>query len=52
MEVLQNPRFEDFDYTYLKENSPWAFMGNGYTLNDVDPLADKAGYLDNAHIEV
>lgn len=52
MEMLKRPRFEDYDYTYLKADSPWAFMGNGFTLNDVDPQADKAPYLDGATIPV
>ena len=52
IEMMKHPRFEDFDYTYLNENSPFAFMGNGLTLNDVDPQADKAPYLDDAMIDI
>ena len=52
MAMLQHPRFEDFDYTYLNSAAPWAFMGNGYTLADVDPDADKAPYLDRPPIPV
>ncbi|ORY90734.1 hypothetical protein BCR35DRAFT_323518 [Leucosporidium creatinivorum] len=52
MALLKNPRFEDYTYTYLNDQSPFAFLGNGYTLADVDPEADKASYLHGAGIAV
>lgn len=52
MKILENPRFEDYEYTYLERNNPFSFFGNGYTENDVNPDADKAPYLNNAYIDV
>ena len=52
MQMLKHPRWEDYDYSYLHAASPFAYMGNGYTLSDVDPNADKAPYLDTAGIPV
>ena len=52
MQMLKHPRYEDYDYSYLNSSSPFAYMGNGYTLSDVDPLADKAPYLETAGIPV
>lgn len=52
MQVLEHPRWEDFTYTYLNPSAPFAYLGNGFTLQDVDPTADKAAYLDDAFIDV
>lgn len=52
MELLKHPRFEDYSYTYLNGGNPFAFLGDGTTLADMDPEADKAPYLHSAGIAV
>ncbi|KAK9893389.1 hypothetical protein P389DRAFT_175398 [Cystobasidium minutum MCA 4210] len=52
MEILKNPRYEDYDYTYLSSRNPFSFLGNGFTLADITPGSDTAPYLDTAYIEV
>lgn len=37
MQVIESPRWEDFDIKYQHKN-PWAHLGMGWTLED------KAGY--------
>ena len=46
MEILDNPRFEDFDIQYEDEADMFSYMGNGFTLDvDGDENADKTWYL-------
>ncbi|KAJ6005156.1 FAD/NAD-P-binding domain-containing protein [Penicillium sp. IBT 35674x] len=35
MELLEKPRYEDYDITYWGKNM-WAWLGNGFTQRDVD----------------
>lgn len=51
MEILKNPRYEDYEYTYLSSQNPYAYLGNGFTLADITPGSDTAPYLDTAYIE-
>jgi hypothetical protein len=51
MEILKNPRYEDYEYTYLHAKNPFAFLGNGFTLADITPGSDTAPYLDTAFIK-
>lgn len=51
MEILKNPRYEDYDYTYLNSRNPFTFLGNGFVLADITPGADTAPYLDTAFVK-
>lgn len=51
MNILKNPRYEDYEYTYLDSRNRYSFFGNGFTLADLDSKADHAPYLDTAFIE-
>ncbi|KAK4505183.1 hypothetical protein PRZ48_003146 [Zasmidium cellare] len=33
MQILSNPRFEDFDFTYEDEEDMFSYFGNGFTLH-------------------
>ena len=45
MEVLLNPRWEDYDYEYLYKNR-YSYWGNGFTLDDAGGEGtDKAWYI-------
>lgn len=35
MELLENPRYEDYDIRYWNENK-FAFLGNGFTTREED----------------
>lgn len=47
MYAQRNPRWEDFDYTYLDEmgGNPMTWLGNGYTVADYDG-SSRTTYLD------
>ena len=44
IKAMENPRWEDFEYTYIDGN-PMAWIGNGETEADSDEKLDKAYYL-------
>ena len=44
IKVLENPRWEDFTYTYV-DNNPTGWLGNGSTVADNDRKSDKGYYL-------
>lgn len=48
----RNPRWEDWDYTYLPEmgDNPLSWLGNGYTLADYDG-STRTKYLDPDEID-
>ncbi|KAF7554996.1 hypothetical protein G7Z17_g2518 [Cylindrodendrum hubeiense] len=48
----RNPRWEDWDYTYLDEmgDNPLSWLGNGYTLADYDG-STRTKYLDPDEID-
>ncbi|KAH7381347.1 hypothetical protein DE146DRAFT_704940 [Phaeosphaeria sp. MPI-PUGE-AT-0046c] len=44
-EVIETPRYEDFDITYLHKN-PWAHLGMGYAVCNANfPNSDVSPYL-------
>jgi hypothetical protein len=51
MYAQRNPRWEDFDYTYLDElqGNPMCWLANGYTNADYDG-SSRTLYLDPEHI--
>lgn len=44
LRVVENPRYEDWDFTYLNDNR-WSYLGNGLGPDDVEPEADLAYYI-------
>jgi len=44
LRVMERPRYEDWDFTYLHKNR-WTYLGNGLGPDDVDPMADLAYYI-------
>ena len=50
VKVLEKPRYEDYEYTYLDGNEI-GWMGNGFTLCERDFESDKSQYLDPENID-
>jgi len=55
MKVIQNPRWEDFNYEYLDHNCRFSYFGNWMTYTEVSGaerawyLRDRLHLLDNPH---
>ncbi|EWC48772.1 hypothetical protein DRE_00077 [Drechslerella stenobrocha 248] len=49
--VLSNPRWEDWQYEYLNDN-PYGWLGNGWTMADLKPEADRAYYLVHGQVDI
>ncbi|CAG9952394.1 unnamed protein product [Clonostachys rosea f. rosea IK726] len=49
IKTLEEPRWEDFKYTFLNDNFT-AWLGDGSTEADHDPNADKAYYLTSTQL--
>uniref|UniRef100_A0A8H7K6B5 FAD/NAD(P)-binding domain-containing protein n=1 Tax=Bionectria ochroleuca TaxID=29856 RepID=A0A8H7K6B5_BIOOC len=49
IKTLEEPRWEDFEYTFLNDN-PTAWLGDGSTEADHDPNADKTYYLTSTQL--
>ena len=41
---MENPRYEDWDFTYLHQNR-WSYLGNGLGPDDVRADSDLAYYI-------
>lgn len=50
-EMLDRPRYEDYEIRYRTENR-FQFMGNGYTQRELDPQADPVWYFDDWFVKV
>ncbi|KAJ5318309.1 hypothetical protein N7476_004729 [Penicillium atrosanguineum] len=50
VKVLEKPRFEDYDYTYM-DGDEMAWIGNGLTVAESDPGVDMTAYLDPVNID-
>ncbi len=52
MIAMENPRWEDFDYTYRDElnGNPMGWLGNGYTVADYNG-SSRTSYLDTINID-
>ena len=48
--TLENPRFEDYEYTYV-DGKKTSWLGNGFTLCEHDVDADKSVYLNPKNID-
>lgn len=51
-QVIQRPRYEDYEIKYF-ENNPWAHLGMGWTVQDRKgpKEADVSPYLNLDHID-
>ncbi|KAF3202707.1 hypothetical protein TWF191_004845 [Orbilia oligospora] len=49
--VLSNPRWEDWEYEYMND-SEHGWLGNGWTMADVKPEADRAYYLKHGIVDL
>lgn len=49
MQVLSNPRWEDFDYEYINDN-PLGWFGDGWTQNEKNGTIN-VDYLDEDQID-
>jgi hypothetical protein len=44
--VRREPRWEDWEYTYVtKSSNRFAYFGNGWTKKEMDPESDMTSYL-------
>lgn len=43
--VRRDPRWEDFEYTYLDSTNRFSYFGNGQTKKEQDPDYDITSYL-------
>ncbi|KAF2211349.1 hypothetical protein CERZMDRAFT_85517 [Cercospora zeae-maydis SCOH1-5] len=43
--VRREPRWEDFEYTYVRPENRFAYFGNGQTAKEQDPESDMTPYL-------
>jgi hypothetical protein len=50
IEVIESPRYEDFEIQYLHKN-PWAHLGMGASLSNVVQGADLSPYLQLENID-
>lgn len=46
LRAVENPRWEDWDFTYITGNR-WSYLGNGYGPEDSDKDADLSWYVRN-----
>jgi hypothetical protein len=50
-EIIETPRYEDFEISYLHKN-PWAHLGMGYAICNVEfPNSDVSPYLQLENID-
>lgn len=49
-EVIESPRYEDFDIEYMHKN-PWAHLGMGYSLPNTIPESDLSPYIQVEYID-
>ncbi|KAB8295057.1 hypothetical protein EYC80_006997 [Monilinia laxa] len=51
MQVIENPRYEDYNITYQNKHNPWAFLGLGFTMENRTQGADIAPYINEEVID-
>ena len=49
MDAFSNPRWEDYEYTYVNSN-PFGWFGNGWTLNEINKNIN-VDYLNDENID-
>lgn len=43
--VRREPRWEDFEYSYVRPENRFAYFGNGWTKKEATPESDMTPYL-------
>jgi hypothetical protein len=43
--IRREPRWEDYEYTYLNNDNMFAYWGNGVTKKEFDLESDMTSYL-------
>ncbi|KAA8569390.1 hypothetical protein EYC84_001035 [Monilinia fructicola] len=51
MQVIENPRYEDYNITYQNKYNPWAYLGLGFTIENRTEGADIAPYINEEIID-
>jgi hypothetical protein len=51
IELIKEPRWEDYEIIYQNKKNMWTFLGMGMALADVTPGADRAPYLSLDNID-
>jgi len=51
MQVIEEPRYEDYNITYQNRQNPWAFLGLGFALENRTEGADQSPYLSEQNID-
>lgn len=49
--MLKDVRWEDYEIDYCTQNV-FQFMGNGYTLTEIDPNGDPVWYFDDEFVNL
>lgn len=50
-EMVENPRYEDFDIRYTEKANRFAFMGLGFTRNQSEENSDLSPYMNRGVLE-
>lgn len=50
-QVIEEPRWEDYNITYQNKHNPWAFLGLGFTIENRTEGADQSPYLNEEVID-
>ncbi|PMD35399.1 flavin-binding monooxygenase-like protein [Hyaloscypha variabilis F] len=50
-QVIEEPRYEDYNITYQSKHNPWEFLGLGFTMEERTEGADKCPYLSEEAID-
>ncbi|PMD27582.1 flavin-binding monooxygenase-like protein [Hyaloscypha hepaticicola] len=50
-QVIEEPRYEDYNITYQNKHNPWAFLGLGFTIEERTEGADRCPYLSEEAID-
>lgn len=45
LELMQSPRYEDYNIQYTNRLNSWEFLGNGFALREADSKSDLSYYL-------
>ena len=51
IELIKEPRWEDYEITYQNKKNMWSFLGMGRAMADVTPGADHSPYLSVENID-
>ncbi|ATZ53328.1 hypothetical protein BCIN_09g01960 [Botrytis cinerea B05.10] len=51
IEVIEDPRYEDYNITYQNKHNPWAYLGLGFTISNRTNDSDASPYLNEEIID-